>query len=52
MNTKTNKWKYNRDNPNKFDKLKEDWILGVITNQDDVLSEQHYFADAPTHEDL
>ena len=52
MKREITNFNYGLDNPNKFDKLRYDWIVGVIKRDDTVISQQHYFADAPTHEDI
>jgi len=52
MNKEQNLFRYGIEKPNKFDRLREDWIVGIITNQGVVVSQQHYYEDAPTHEDL
>ena len=44
--------RYCTPNPNKFDKLKEDWIIGVIGRNGVAVSRQFYFDDAPTHEEI
>ena len=52
MEKESNKNRYFTENPNKFDRLRWDWVIGIITNQGVAISRQFYFDDAPTHEEL
>jgi len=47
-----NNERYGTNTPNKFDRLRWAWIVGVIDSNGVVYSKSNFFLDQKTHEDL
>lgn len=44
--------RYATETPTKFDVLRWSWILGIMNSNDVAISQQFYFDEAPTHEEI